>query len=87
MNQVTRKVQEFFGIEVEIQEPFLYELLTAADIQLDIECSDWRDAIIRSAQPLLDQGKIEDKYIDAMIDNVKENGAYIIISPEFALPP
>ena len=35
---------------------------------------------------LLDQGKIEDKYIDAMIDNVKENGAYIIISPEFALP-
>lgn len=86
MNQVTRKVQEFFGIEVEIQEPFLCELLTAADIQLDIECSDWRDAIIRSAQPLLDQGKIEDKYIDAMIDNVKENGAYIIISPEFALP-
>ena len=86
MNQVTRKVQEFFGIEVEIQEPFLCELLTAADIQLDIECSDWRDAIIRSAQPLLDQGKIEDKYIDAMIDNVKENGAYIITSPEFALP-
>lgn len=86
MNQVTRKVQEFFGIEVEIQEPFLYELLTAANIQLDIECSDWRDAIIRSAQPLLDQGKIEDKYIDAMIDNVKENGAYIVISPEFALP-
>ena len=68
----------------EIQEPFLCELLTAADIQLDIECSDWRDAIIRSAQTLLDQGKIEDKYIDAMIDNVKENGAYIIISPEFA---
>lgn len=31
-------------------------------------------------------GKIEDKYIDAMIDNVRENGAYIVISPGFAVP-
>ena len=61
-------------------------MLTADNIQLDIECRNWRDAITKSAQPLLDQGKIEDKYIDAMIDNVKENGAYIVISPEFALP-
>lgn len=86
MNQVTRKVQEFFGIEVEVEEPLLCELLQAENIQLDVECRSWRDAIIKSAQPLLDQGKIEERYIDVMIDNVRENGAYIVISPGFAVP-
>lgn len=86
MNQVTRKVKEFFGIKIDIEEPLLCELLTVDNIQLDVECGNWQDAITKSAQPLLNQGKIEDKYIDAMIDNVKENGAYIVISPEFALP-
>lgn len=86
MNQVTRKVKEFFGIKIDIEEPLLCELLTVDNIQLDVECRNWQDAITKSAQPLLNQGKIEDKYIDAMIDNVKENGAYIVISPEFALP-
>lgn len=86
MNQVTRKVQEFFGIEVEVEEPLLCELLQAENIQLDVECRSWRDAITKSAQPLLDQGKIEERYIDVMIDNVRENGAYIVISPGFAVP-
>lgn len=86
INQVTRKVQEFFGIEVEVEEPLLCELLQAENIQLDVECRSWRDAITKSAQPLLDQGKIEERYIDVMIDNVRENGAYIVISPGFAVP-
>lgn len=86
MNQVTRKVQEFFGIEVEVEEPLLCELLQAENIQLDVKCRSWRDAITKSAQPLLDQGKIEERYIDVMIDNVRENGAYIVISPGFAVP-
>lgn len=86
MNQVTRKVQEFFGIEVEVEEPLLCELLQAENIQLDVECRSWRDAITKSAQPLLDQGKIEERYIDVMVDNVRENGAYIVISPGFAVP-
>lgn len=86
MEQVTRKVKQFFGMKVEIEEPLLCELLQEENIQLDVECRNWRDAITVSAQPLLDQGKIEDKYIDAMIDNVRENGAYIVISPGFAVP-
>ena len=86
MDEVTAKVQEFFGIEQKMEEPLLYELLQPENIQLDISCRNWRDAIIQSAQPLLDAGKIEDKYIDAMLDNVRENGAYIVLSPGFALP-
>lgn len=55
-------------------------------IQLDVKCRHWRQAIEESAWPLLEKGYIEERYIDAMIDNVRENGAYIIISPGFALP-
>ena len=34
----------------------------------------------------MEKGYIEERYIDAMVDNVRENGNYIIISPGFALP-
>ena len=46
----------------------------------------WEDAIKTAASPLLDQGFIKAEYIDAMIDNVNKNGAYMIIVPGFAMP-
>ena len=56
------------------------------NIQLNIECRDWKDAIRKSAEPLLFKGYIEERYVDAMIENVLENGSYIVISKGFALP-
>ncbi len=46
----------------------------------------WEDAIKTAAAPLFDQGFIKAEYIDAMIDNVNKNGAYMIIVPGFAMP-
>lgn len=46
----------------------------------------WQDAIRQSAQPLLSEGKITSAYVDAMIQNVIDNGTYIIIIPGFAMP-
>lgn len=46
----------------------------------------WEDAIKKAAAPLLDQGFIKTEYIDAMIDNINKNGAYMIIVPGFAMP-
>ena len=86
MVQAAKKIKEYFGISEPEEEPFLYELLTASNIQLNVECRDWKEAIEKSAHPLLEKGYIEERYIDAMIENVKENGAYIVISPGFALP-
>ncbi|MDD2980938.1 MAG: PTS sugar transporter subunit IIA [Hespellia sp.] len=48
--------------------------------------SDWREAIRLVAQPLLEKGCIKESYIDAMIQNVIDNGPYIIIMPGFAMP-
>ena len=46
----------------------------------------WQDAIREVALPLLKDGLITEGYIDAMIQNVIDNGAYIIIIPGFAMP-
>lgn len=47
---------------------------------------DWEDGIRQAAQPLLRQGKITEGYIDAMIQSVHDNGNYIILLPEIAMP-
>ncbi|MDD3277330.1 MAG: PTS sugar transporter subunit IIA [Lachnospiraceae bacterium] len=55
-------------------------------IRFQDKISDWKDAIRQVAQPLLEKGCIQESYIDAMIQNVIENGNYIIIMPGFAMP-
>lgn len=85
--EVSMKIYEYFGESFdEERELFLWELLREKNIQLNIECRDWKDAIRKSAEPLLFKGYIEERYVDAMIENVLENGSYIVISKGFALP-
>lgn len=88
--QVRKKVREYFNqsaeAEAEIFAPALHHLLTPRYIQLDVECTDWREAVRTAAQPLLRDGYIEARYIDAMIDNIEENGPYVVLCPGFAVP-
>ncbi|MFZ5969685.1 MAG: PTS sugar transporter subunit IIA [Bacillota bacterium] len=60
--------------------------LTKDFIQFEQEVSSWEEAIIKSSTPLLKEGFIEQSYVDAMIDSVKEYGPYIVIAPNIALP-
>lgn len=84
---VLAAIRECWGEKPETSEaPTLYELLPPDHIRLGVDCYSWRDAIRQAAIPLLKKGYIEERYIDAMIDNVVENGPYIVISPGFALP-
>jgi len=48
--------------------------------------TNWQEAIRLSAEPLLSADIIEPRYVDAMIQNVTDNGNYIIILPEIAMP-
>ena len=66
--------------------PMLHQLLNCGHIQLDVDCTDWEDAVRKSAAPMLRDGYIEARYVDAMVENIKENGPYIVISPGFAVP-
>ena len=73
-------------MEEEILTPYLHQLLPASHIQLDVEASDWRDAIAKSAKPLVTMGHIEPRYIQAMIENVERHGPYVVLVPHFAIP-
>lgn len=72
--------------DVEAYAPALFQLLPVTHIQLEVEVDSWREAITKSARPLLENGYIEERYIDAMIHNVEENGPYFVIAEGFAVP-
>lgn len=90
MKEITRIVQGYFQepVQTEVQEeiPSLSHLLSPSHIQLNVQCTDWKDSISKSARLLLEQGYIEERYIEAMIANVEENGPYVVISKGFAVP-
>lgn len=70
----------------EDRRPMLTELITPEMIQLSDQPLDWEEAIRLTAHPLLTQERIEDQYIDAMINKVKQYGPFIHIGKGIALP-
>lgn len=64
----------------------LSDLLTNDYVEVGVEASDWEDAIKKSAKAMLDNNDIDNNYIDRMIDVVKREGPYIVISPGVAFP-
>lgn len=68
------------------EETMLSDLLPAQAIEVGVECSDWEEAIRASAKYLLKCHAINEHYVEAMIQNVIENGPYIVLAPGFALP-
>ena len=46
----------------------------------------WEDAIYASYQPLLKNQVVDEAYIKAVIDCVKEYGPYIVLIPGIAMP-
>ncbi len=69
-----------------MNKPMLSELLTKDTIHFTDEKMDWRDAIIKASQPLVESNKVQRKYVDSMITNVEEIGAYIHIGKGIAIP-
>ncbi len=83
VQKIEEILDDYFGEKTEIK---LSNLLPEEAIALGITADSWEDAIRTSAQYLLKNGFIEERYIDAMISNVRTNGPYIVLAPGFALP-
>lgn len=90
LKEMRRTVREYFNqsaeADAEIFSPYLHHLLPQSHIELDVECADWREAVRSSGKKLLELGYIEERYIDAMIRNIEENGPYVVLSKGFAVP-
>lgn len=60
--------------------------LTNELVQFNKGFSDWQEAIRFSSKGLVEQGFIQESYVDAMVESVKEFGPYIVIAPNIAMP-
>lgn len=67
-------------------KPVLSQLITKETIQIRNYVDTWEEAIRIASVPLLKQKKIEKRYIDAMINNIKKIGPYIVLTPKVAIP-
>ncbi|KHD44182.1 BglG family transcription antiterminator [Streptococcus hongkongensis] len=75
--------QELFRKDV---RPLLHELITEQTYQTSSQKLAWKEAIKLAAQPLLDLGKITDRYPQAMIEKVEEFGPFINLGKGIAIP-
>jgi len=64
----------------------LHELLNASVIQLVNDCDNWRDAVALSCQPLVDNGAIEPRYVEAIYRSHEAIGPYYVVGPGIAMP-
>lgn len=64
----------------------LKELVEKKRVCFHEEISNWEDAIRASCVPLLNEGAVEDIYVEKMIESVKEYGPYIVFAPDIAMP-
>ena len=83
---MTKAIAAYFGETPRRGAAPLYQLLTPDKIRLNAECFSREDAVRQSAGILLEQGYITRRYIEAILENLKENGPYFVLSPGFAVP-
>ncbi len=64
--------------------PGLTELLSEECIALDVPAATWEEAVLAAGGLLEHAGVAGPAYTGSMIDNVEENGPYIVVAPGFA---
>jgi len=62
----------------------LSELLPIEAVRLDVTVADWKEAGRAAGRLLTETGAATDTYTTEMIENVEENGPYIVIAPGLA---
>ncbi len=74
--------------DLEIEGRYIYmlkDLLTWNNIKVNVECLDWKEAIKLGTQMLIDSGCVEERYYDAIIDNFRDFGPYMVVAPGIVL--
>jgi len=63
----------------------LADYIDPSMIRLQVEAEDWQEAVRQGGQLLVEGGKCEERYVDAMVDAVREMGPYMVLAPGLAL--
>lgn len=70
----------------DIRTSSLSKMLTEDTIALGVQARDWQQAVREAGKLLVRSGAVEPRYIEGMIQMVKDIGPYIVIAPGVALP-
>ncbi|MDU1116754.1 MAG: PTS sugar transporter subunit IIA [Clostridium butyricum] len=62
------------------------DLINKETIELNVEAESWQEAIEICGDLFVKSGNTEKRYIEAMINTVKEMGQYIVIEKGIAMP-
>ncbi|WED24135.1 PTS sugar transporter subunit IIA [Vibrio sp. JC009] len=65
---------------------FKQSLIDNNSIKLNVEATEWRDAIKVGTDMLIASGAVEPSYHEAIISSIEKLGPYICIAPDFAMP-
>lgn len=89
--QVEKDLYNIFNIKMITdskgdEKPVLKDIITRDTIKLNVEAKDWEEAVKVGGRLLVDVNAAEERYIDAMIDTVKDIGPYIVILEGIAMP-
>ena len=60
-------------------------LLTAEAVSLNVAAGDWESAVRAVGAIMQKYGLVESRYVDSMVNVVKELGPYIVLAPGIAL--
>lgn len=63
----------------------LSNLLSKEVIKLNIKCMDWKDAIRKGSEILINNGFVEERYTEAILNNFEKFGPYMVIAPGMVL--
>lgn len=63
----------------------LNDLITADMISINVECRYWEEAIRKGMNVLREKNYVESSYEEAVINNIKEVGPYMVVAPGIIL--
>lgn len=62
------------------------KMIQQMNIRIKDEVADWKEAISQAVWPLVENGFVESRYADSIIENTEKYGPYYVIAPNIALP-
>lgn len=78
---------KFLNSYKEIKEPtvqYISDTVKEDKIKIVDHIDDWKQAISLASEPLIKDGSLEPRYVEAMIEAVIEFGTYMVLVPEVA---
>ncbi len=63
----------------------LLDTVAEGGIRLGVSATDWREVVEVTGELMANLGLTEPRYTQAMIDNIVDNGPYLVIAPGLAL--